>query len=269
MLLKYLFFALNLLLSVPAIAGVNDFFYMYDITDFSSVVPRNYRQVVPSQFFPSKTDYLSASGQFTTKQLEFLVRNAASLNRRLLVVDLRAERHLLINGLPVNVFPKDFHKNADFNHEELIGKTIKILKKDSKEFEEVKVESAYTEHEIAKKMGADYIKISVSDAFIPEEADLKVLKWLFKNFAKTHVIHIHCKAGRGRTTTILTIHSIMNYVKSHDLKRIIEYQNNLGGINLSVSEPAKKSDIFKELALERAFFIEDFYLKHLQLEKGK
>ncbi|MBN9542430.1 MAG: dual specificity protein phosphatase family protein [Alphaproteobacteria bacterium] len=242
--------------------SVDDYIYEYDLSEFDAPQPRHYRQIVPSTFFKSDTDRISASGMFTELQLMFLKENALKIGRRLLLIDIMNETHYFINGKPVRVTPKKHLQTVTIKPSDLIGRTLKIYVKDDKLSTMVTVETAEYEADLAKRLDIDYIRIPIRNMFTPNEEKVKIFEEALEAFANSHLIHIHCKAGRGRTTTMLGVYSIYRYSKKHSLEEILKFQKDLGGIDLSTKKAENKQHIFKILALDRAKFIEDYYIKN-------
>ncbi|MBN8828554.1 MAG: dual specificity protein phosphatase family protein [Sphingobacteriia bacterium] len=255
--LKFLVF---LLISSNVLAETaENYVFRYDITSFLSLVPKNFRIIGPSDILPNLEAPVSASGQFSERQLLYVKDLASKRNKQLVIIDLRGEPHGFINGLPVLLVAKKFGETVQIDKSKILGKKVKIYFRDSKEYTEVLVKEFWTEEELARKHDIEYISIKVRDLHKPHISMVKQFVDYLNDIPKNHWVHIHCRAGKGRTTTFLMIYTILNYSQDFTLEQMIAHHRIMGGVDLSVDTAMQKERIYRELALERAIFINNLF----------
>lgn len=249
-------------------------------------LPENFRKMHDPSTLADKTlgkglDDLNASGsaQFTKENLEAVKRDLSSY--KLTIVDLRQESHGLINGaLPVSWCQGNNQANRSKSFAEITSDEIAHLQelqtaqsatvyklaepnKDPNAFKvgvdplNLDVVSALPESSICKSASVSYVRIPVQDHQAPSPAHVDKFIESTRNLGAKDWLHLHCKAGRGRTTTFLAMYDMMHNANKVDFETIIQRQEKLGGINLlnTGGEPAWK----RPNRIERAEFIREFY----------
>lgn len=244
---------------------------VFDRGEIKNELPRNFRDL--SEFGLNAI----ASGQFSEKELAAVQQKYP--NEKILVVDLRRESHGFINGHAVswrspfdqsNIEKKiekilrdeESHLNLLKKNEEII--VNKILEKDEKngwykevEPEIILVTEVSTEENLVKKFGFEYKRIPVRDHASPDQNQVLEFKKFIKNLPRDKKIYIHCAAGKGRTTTFLTLYDIMKNGDKMSLKEIFIRQAKAGGKRLDeIGEDEKWRE---NLARERLNMIREFY----------
>lgn len=193
----------------------------------------------------------SASGQFSEKNLHFLVKNLPS--KKITILSLRRECNGLINGsaaswkLKERLNGQSYAYNIDLPLAEieegekdllqqLMAKKIKDFKTDHGEVE-FPVEKVETERQLVERSGLKFERVPVLDHHYPSPEQTDQIIALFKNLPSDGWIHVHCAAGEGRTSTVMAMFDI---IRNHKLsfKDILERQEALGGINLN--DPQKR-----------------------------
>ena len=124
------------------------------------------------------------------------------------------------------------------------------------------VNDAYTEAELAQARGIHYIRIPSTDHLKPpaEEVDqfVELISTQFLNKEKAdYWIHMHCSAGRGRTTTFLAMYDMMRNAVNVSFDDILARQAMIGGKDLT--EPFAIGDWRYEHHFERLQFLINFY----------
>ncbi|MEQ8192666.1 MAG: phosphatase [Candidatus Eremiobacterota bacterium] len=197
---------------------------------------------------------ISGSGSFSTGQFEKM-REALG-DRKVIIVDLRQEFHGILNNMCIGWENIRNNPNAGKTQEEILlqekelldkvkeekGVTINnmIKKTDAsgtvtREFIKipVHVESVMTEEELVTGYNYGYYRITVTDGYRPDDKQVDNFITFYKNLSPDTWLHFHCKAGRGRTTTFMTMYDMMrNYDKAGG-DDIIKRQWLLGGAKLS------------------------------------
>ena len=121
----------------------------------------------------------------------------------------------------------------------------------------MKVEKVETEEEIARRHGMGYFRIAVLDRHRPTDQQVDDLLNFVNGLPENSWLHIHCRAGRGRTTTFLVLYDIIKNSHKVKLEDIIQRQAILGSKNLYIG-PGEKSWKYP-FYLERVRFLKAFY----------
>lgn len=219
----------------------------------------------------------SGSGQFSEKSFG-VIKTALGNPKKLLVIDLRDESHGFINGNAISWYADQNWGNKQLNDKEAaqqelkrlasvpVGGTITIYTILEKTPEggilrtapnELKVESVSNEETFVKSHGADYIRLRVLDHTAPDIEAAKAFEKIVKTLPDDVWLHLHCRAGGGRTTTFLCLYDIIKNGKKVPLRQILQRQYLLGGGDLVASAG---SDSWKgPYAQERLVFLQNFY----------
>lgn len=234
-------------------------------------LPRNFREL--SEFGLNAI----ASGQFSEKELQAIRKKYP--NEKIIIVDLRRESHGLINGRAVSWREQFDKSNANKKDSEilrdeklrlnLLKKDQQILinqivKKDKKNgwYEKVSpqivdVKEVATEEELAKKNGFEYKRFAVQDHAAPDQKQFLELVKFIKSLPQDKKIYVHCAAGKGRTTSFLTLYDIIKNGDKVTLEEILERQHKAGGSRLDkINEDEKWRE---NLAQEKLEMIKKFY----------
>jgi protein tyrosine phosphatase (PTP) superfamily phosphohydrolase (DUF442 family) len=243
-----------------------------------SLLPENFR--VPSFPYqnnvegPSRIglDELSISGsaQFSEKTLQSLI-HYLSFNS-LLIIDLRQESHGLINGKPVSwTDAQDNCGNADKSLPEIERDEFNRLKQAleqgyllvyqdkewNKEPQGWTVSEAATEKESVERKGVSYLRLPIQDHYPPSDDEVDYIVELLNSLDGKTWVHVHCKMGRGRTTTIMTLFDMMHNASLLSAEEIIKRQGLIGGSDLfKIEAPGHPRH---ESAILRLQFLHDFY----------
>ncbi len=245
---------------------------------FESSLPRNFRDLNNPE---DKINInVIASAQFNEEELKTIKKKYP--NQKILIVDLRKESHAFINDKPVSWRSQFNLDNQEKTlHQILLDEKQKvndlakesqiiiyeIIKKDEKNgwFSEISpaiinVSKIETEAEIAKRNGFDYKRIAIRDHSYPDKKQLMEIVSLIEKTSPKTKIYVHCAAGRGRTTTFLTIFDIIKNGHNTTLEEIIKRQHKMGGPKLDkIDENSKWKE---DLAKERLEVIKNFYEKY-------
>ncbi len=230
--------------------------------------------------------HASASGQFSQKSLSKILEIVPA--SQLLLIDLREESHGFVNGIAVSWYGEKDWGNKDKSLDEiqsdekerlqraLNDQYIYIYEKNALINEPllVQVTEAYSEEDLAQKMGIPYIRIPITDHLKPSSRDVDFFVELIKTRILSNPnpdlwIHLHCSAGRGRATTFIAMYDMMRNAAHVSFDDILSRQAMIGGKDLSV--PFDISDWRYYHHFERLQFLEDFYnycIKNPNFEKS-
>lgn len=249
---------------------------IYPVFDSASgVLPRNFRtscvNKMKSSLDTRGLNYLKASGsgQFSEKSLTEMLRHLALSPEKVVVMDLRQESHGFINGQPIS------WKDGNYNYGNLHKSQCEI---ESDEFQRLnsavraqtitvnreneptalKITTVKTERAVVETLGCQYIRLPVTDLNRPSNEIVDQFIDYVKTLPEDQWVHFHCKAGKGRTTTFMTMLDIMRNGQCVDFDNIIARQKLIGGSDLTSTQ---KPDMEKSrAAVERFDFVKKFYL---------
>ncbi len=210
----------------------------------------------------------SGSGQFSKEGLEKMIAQIPS--DRIMIVDLRQEPHAFLNYNAITWYRDhnwgDIEKNTEqaIQHEkelihDLSQRNITFLFYDRQYPVPFLVKEVSEEKKIVAGTGLQYKRFAVTDHRRPKDKVVDDFIAWYRQQPKDLWIHFHCSAGRGRTTTFLTMHDIMQNASTDSLETIIKRQHKLGGSNLFRVSKAKTDNWKKDTIIKRTHFIRYFY----------
>lgn len=251
--------------------------------------PRHWRALNEYAISPSKKKmnttglnslFISGSASPTLDNLYWL-KNHYGQERTVLLIDLRQETHLYVNGLPISIFDRQDQINWGKSPERINDEehawlehtlkqqkiTLNLTKKSKNGFKIpinpfiLNVKFAYLEKEAAAKADLHYYRIEVPDYHPPSPSQVDQFIKILHSVPEHYWIHFHCAGGKGRTTTFLAITDIIYNYKQISLNDIIMRQVLMGGIDLLDDSPTSLKDQpwKKEYKTARKNFIHLFY----------
>lgn len=188
--------------------------------DLKAELPRNFRTFDDLN--------ISASGQPSMESLVVLsneLKNKLAGDGNIYIVDLREESHGFFNGYPVSFYVEknlgNFFKprNQIENIEaelltDMLGRQVDLLplgNEDKKLFKpkNIFVDSAITEREAAEALGLKYVRFTATDMLFPAPEVVDDFIIFVANLKENDLVHFHCQAGHGRTTTFSVMYDIL------------------------------------------------------------
>lgn len=210
----------------------------------------------------------SGSGQFSEQTFKEMIKQLPTDPTHLVVLDLRQESHGLVNGTPIS-WTDGVYNNGNLNKTkseieadeqqrlQLAARSGRILIDPMEGPARLEVKSAKTERELVEEAGCQYIRLPVIDHTRPSDLTIDQFVDIVNHLPNNRWIHFHCRAGKGRTTTFLTLLDIMKNAQHVSLEDILARQQLIGGIDLNANESKKRER--KQAAEERLEFIKNFY----------
>lgn len=215
------------------------------------------------------------SAQFSELQLQKVKQ---FIGTSFTIVDLRQESHGFLNGNAISWYGDFDWANLGKTNQEVDQdqqRRLTALKNQShvivsvilhKSIEgainktqllNMPIQTVFSEQELAQHLNLGYQRFYVTDrrAPIPSEVDRFVV--FMKNLPKDQWVYFHCREGKGRTTTFMSMADMMRNAKSVSLDDIVNRQAALGGIDL-LREHSKKG-LGKKFVDQRIIFIKTFY----------
>lgn len=236
-------------LSSPSLPQENYYGYEYDYDyDYDNNYILNRLTIVSDlkegSFNFRKDGLISASAQFSEDQ--FTNHIYQNKNETITVVDMRKDLHGYIDGHPFSWYgmnntytelytPEEieslFHKLRD-----TIIFPVNVCNKVNKGCKDLEGKRVETEEEMIKRNGGKYVRFYVTDHSAPSEDELNnIVNWVKQNGHKR--IHVHCRGGKGRTTSFLFIHSVL--FRGFSKEEALEYARQFSNYELEISEQDK------------------------------
>ncbi len=255
------------------------------VLDSNSSIPRNYRDYsnlsavrkAGVSILGLTELAISGSGQFSEQGLKYILAQK-NTKKPVYIIDLRLESHGFIQGIAISWYAIRNTGNVGRNENEIyareqwllssiLHKTVKVyLHKQAAEdlvnfgdFESIYVERALSEQQLVEQYGVNYKRVYVVDHTKPSTATMQDFLQFYRKLPKDAEIHVHCRAGKGRSTTFMIILDILQNAKLVTLEDIIKRNYLIGGTNLAntVFSPEKKWK--QELSNNRKEFLQKFY----------
>lgn len=225
---------------------------------------------------------ISGSAQYSWLELKEVISHIHKRHKipydKIYVFDLREESHAFINDAAVSWFsgPLDVQQNrtpqnaieSELKHINQVRAfpttfIYKVVKSDlgmpaSKEVGIYPVNVVMREQEAVKSLGANYVRLPVTDHYRPEGGDVDDFVEFIKYLPAGAWLHFKCRGGKGRTTTFMTLFDIIQN-PSVALKEILARQKALGGTDLAGKKTKSGQEWKKRLSNDRVRLIEVFY----------
>lgn len=212
----------------------------------------------------------SASAQFTPEGLAWLLRDGGPL----WVLDLRQESHGFIDGLPVSFYAERNWGNRGRSREEALADermrlaelarrgeaTFAASRKDvghDREPPSRRVRRVQDEQELVEAAGAHYLRFFVSDHLRPDDGEVERFVAAVTTLPADARVHLHCRGGKGRSSTFLALYDILRNGTVVALEGILARQRLLSGYDLARVDPV--DDWKAGHRRERAAFIASFH----------
>lgn len=197
-----------------------------------------YGDIVAPTFRTIKKLYISGSQQYTVDFLkqEILKKIVAEYDvplKRIILVDLREEPHFM------------FGRNATVSVEGATadsyrGLSLKEIMRIENKFSQ-SLPNYFTEKSCAETLGVKYHRFAVTDVTRPEDSDVDEFVKFFKELkikekieGEKYWLHFHCLAGKGRTTTFMSLFEMLQTAGPdvQSFEEILEDQHRVGGADL-------------------------------------
>ncbi len=200
---------------------------------------------------------LSGSRQPSQELLEKIAQKAKEQGKKLYVLDLRQEMHFLVpfsfstarHTIPVCLHTENFSYNwfkPDFSVLAQEAEIVEAVKKEktlpvyfipkkidvpSKKYT-VDATGAITEKELVERLGGIYIRFAITDHQRPTNEVVEQFVEFFRSLPCDAWVHIHCRGGSGRTTTLMLLFDMMQTNAEKDLDDYYVHQKTIGGANI-------------------------------------
>ncbi len=224
--------------------------------------------------------WMSGSGATTIEGWKDLAAYIKKLTegkvKYLINVDLREESHGFLNGQAINL-TSEFNwinkgKNAQQSLrdeknwlEELKKQTIipnvltsKQFKNNDFEGQSIPVLEVSTEKELTEQLGFNYVRLTVTDHMAPRSNDVDRFVKLIDQLPEASWVHIHCRAGEGRTTTFMAMYDMLRNADQVSFDDIIKRQASVTPY-YDLSKFDRKNPSLRDVYYARYVFLKRFY----------
>lgn len=195
----------------------------------------------------------SGSNQYTRDGLVLLVNKLKERSKNIVIVDLRHDDHLFINGLNVSTFeskeallqprsPEEISQSEKMLKEALLKETKLELHAIDTKYPKNTFDDRFvltlrpsiieTPEELVRSLGVNYLLIGSKRFSEVADADVDFFISNFRANPSDTWYHFHCKKGKSRTTFFLAILDMMRNADKLTMEEIVHRQKMIGGIDL-------------------------------------
>ncbi|MFN8606958.1 MAG: tyrosine protein phosphatase [Vulcanimicrobiota bacterium] len=180
---------------------------------------------------------MSGSSEFNSVSLGDILAKLPT--RRVVVVDLRQESHVLINDRLVTWEAGDDWANVGLSHDEAVDLERNLIRPltfqrtvglvDSKQYdhgegsagEAALVWSVRSEEQLVHSQGLRYERLTVTDHLRPADEEVDRFLRLVDSLDSEDWLHFHCRAGVGRTSVFMGMYDMLQNADAVPLQEIL------------------------------------------------
>lgn len=226
----------------------------------------------------------SGSAAFTVAQMNSMLEELVG---QVVVVDLRQEPHAYITGFPltweaendwysVGMSPQQAKAAEDDLYWKLRGQ-LKVQaevaspspagQEPSMKNTSLSVRNVQTQEEVIRDLGLGYQRFFVTDHLRPDDATVDQFVQFVDRLGSDTWLHFHCRGGKGRTTTFMTMYDMMRNAPKVSFADIVARQACLDpNYDVTAVRPDSPRTNFYSQRLE---FLEAFYSYCSERNKSK
>lgn len=212
---------------------------------------------------------ISGGGSMSENGLKAVIN--ATQGYKLVDIDLRQESHGLINGMAISWYGENDGANAGLTRDQIEDdeedKLEAIEDNDYVKFdvlpnnksvdvgELTNLTKVETEEDLADDLDVKYIRITNQDHYKPTDENVDRFVDKVKDLSSDKWLHFHCRGGKGRTTTFMSMYDMMKNAKTVSYNDILKRQQLIGGSDLLTGNDEDQADPSNS----RAAFLTEFY----------
>lgn len=209
--------------------------------------------------------------------IQFISKHKPSGNKPIWVIDLRQETHGYLNGQPITLYSEyDWINKGKNNQQSALDEKNWLLSLSTKkkitnvlskhQFATQKylnrkltpVKEVQSEEQLISKLGLNYHRLYVTDHMAPESLEVDAFITLIKSIPKDTWLHIHCRGGKGRTTTFLVMYDMLKNADKVTFAEIIARHASVPPY-YNLFEVNRDKSFLTPYYKERIIFLFDFY----------
>lgn len=145
------------------------------------------------------------------------------------IADLRQETHFFADDVVMTVTDLDNTANYGMSTEEVLALEQEMILTQADG--ELAGKNLFTEQQAAEALGMHYIRFAITDHYFPEPAMVDEILQFYHSLPENAWVHFHCRAGKGRTTTLCLMFDILRN-PDLDYETLALRQYLLGGKNM-------------------------------------
>lgn len=172
---------------------------------------------------------------------DFIRSRAGREPHQVLVLDLRQENHGYLNGNAMTLCDLHNWLNLGKTAQDVIAgenqwltwlamiatidNVLSVQQFSKKEYgtgRTIAVESLLSEKEQVSQFGFAYHRLPIPDHRAPQDNDVDTFVSLISTLPQSAWLHVHCRGGKGRSTTILAMYDMLNNADKATFNDIIE-----------------------------------------------
>ncbi len=171
---------------------------------------------------------------------DYIARHGRSRNKPVVVLDLRQESHGYLNGRAITLVSEyDWINRGKSNaqslmdqeswlnslrHQKKISGILSSQQFASREYshgKNITVKRIKNEADLVSRLGFKYHRLYVTDHSAPSDSEVDAFLTLMKNVPKDTWFHVHCRGGKGRTTTFFVMYDMLKNADKVSFEEII------------------------------------------------
>lgn len=208
---------------------------------------------------------------------EYLFSHKPKTGDSVVVLDLRQESHGYLNGKAITLVSTHNWLNLGKSNEEsalaqnqwlstlrsrkLIPGILTVRQYRNKDFfngKSMAVGTVKDEEYYMKKWGFEYHRIFITDHRAPLDQEVDSLVSLIRNKSKNTWYHVHCRGGKGRTSTVLAMLDMLKNADKVSFEDIIYRQASISPY-YNLFEIYRENPDLTPYYMERISFLRQFY----------
>ncbi len=217
---------------------------------------------------------------------DYISRHKSSRNQPVLVLDLRQESHGYLNGKAITLVSEyDWINKGKSNSQSLIDQedwleSLRVQKKirgvlssqqfAAKEYSNGKTTSVKVvknEKDLVSRLGFEYHRLYVTDHAAPSDSEVDAFLTIIKNAPKDTWFHIHCRGGKGRTTSFFVMYDMLKNADKVSFEEIVARHASIPPY-YNLFEVNRADPFLTPYYEQRLHFLSHFYQFAQQLLKG-
>ncbi len=217
---------------------------------------------------------------------DYISRHKSSRSQPVLVLDLRQESHGYLNGKAITLVSEyDWINKGKGNNQSLTDqenwlKSLRVQKKirgvlssqqfAAKEYSNgrtVSVKVVKNEKDLVSGLGFEYHRLYVTDHAAPFDSEVDAFLTIIKNAPKDTWFHIHCRGGKGRTTSFFVMYDMLKNADKVSFEEIIARHASIPPY-YNLFEVNRADPFLTPYYEQRLLFLSHFYQFAQQFLKG-
>lgn len=208
---------------------------------------------------------------------DYIAKRKPKAGKQVIVLDLRQENHGYLNGKAITL--ADYYNwlnlgksntqitldqeawLSSLNAQKKVGEIVTLQQFTAKDYTHGKsmaVVSVKNEEYYVKKLGFNYHRLYLSDHRAPRDSEVDNFVAIVKNNSKKSWFHVHCRGGKGRTTTIFAMFDMLKNADKVSLAEIIARQASISPY-YNLFEINRRDPFLTPYYEQRLIFLTHFY----------